>query len=40
MESGLTAQATTACAIQGTLRNVFAEVWLDFAATFLFVATP
>ena len=32
MESGLAALATTACAIQGTSRNVFAEVTLDFAA--------
>ncbi len=40
MESGLAAQATTDCAIQGTLRNAFTDVTLDFAATFLFVATP
>ncbi len=39
MENGLAARATTACAIQGTSRNVLAEVTLDFAATFLFVAT-
>ncbi len=40
MESGLAALATTACAIQGTSRNVLAKVTLDFATTFLFVATP
>ncbi len=40
MESGLVARATTACAIQGTSHNVLADVTLDFAATFLFVATP
>ena len=40
MESGLAALATTACAIQGTSPNVLADVTLDFAATFLFVATP
>ncbi len=40
METGLAALATTACAIQGTLRNVIAHLTLDFAAMFLFMATP